>query len=157
MPIDLSVLARDLPRDFDDLRDEPNRWPYGPAESSPSADRSVLGGGGAVLADEPAVDVDVDADATVPAEAAAPASGVELDETMFQMPAPSLAGVGTNGDSVADEFEQLDLMSIEAGEDDHDDHDDGEIGHHHHDEELHDQPSGEMVIDPLLQRTALQD
>jgi hypothetical protein len=134
VPIDLSVLARNPPSSFDDLRDEPNRWPYGPAESSPSADGSVLGAGG-LLADE-ADQSGPEADETVPAETP-DADLALLDATMYQVELPALPEL-SNGLSHHDdepEYEQLDLDGID---------------------DL-DEPSGEMVIDPLLQRTALQD
>lgn len=162
VPIDLSELARDQPSGFDDLRDSPDRWPFGQAESEPSADGSVLGLGAAAEVDEPsepivvavddAVDTAVDDDTAVdPGDPLVAPSG---DETMYQVDAPLLDG----GDEVEGDIESPNgVVHLDHELDHFDQHDDGPEDGEHDDHADHDEPSDELVIDPLLQRTASQD
>jgi hypothetical protein len=147
VPIDLSVLARDQHSGFDDLRDDPARWPYGASESAPSADGSVLGLGSPpddtdepndiepiqaveeTAADDTAADdTAVDDTAVDPVD---PLVAAGADETMYQVQRPAEEA---DASSAADLDHELD-----------------------HFDDQDDEPSDEMVIDPLLQRTAAQE
>ena len=144
IPIDLSVLARDLPSGFDDLRDDPARWPAVQPDLMQSSLSDLLVGVGdaavdeAVAADDDSVDDGEAADEAEPDADAAEADeqhDVEpepsLDETMYQVESPVALEMTANGD--------------------HDDgHDDGQY-------DRSDDRSDELVIDPLLQRAASQD
>ena len=140
VPIDLSVLARDLPSGFDDLRDDPSRWPAaqpGLLQSSLSellegvGDSAVDDAAATATDDASATDDEDDVDGDEPSDTEPPAS---LDETMYQVEAPAAAAPSANGEH----------------DDQHEDH--GDHGDQHNDDR-----SDELAIDPLLQRAASQD
>lgn len=116
-PIDLSVLARDLPSGFDDLRD-PSRSAEVPVVSS-----EPLAPVAAAAVPEPVVAEPV---------AEQPKAPLVGDDTMYQVESPSIAAL-LNGSA----------------------HVDGHLDAHL--DGADDEPSDELVIDPLLQRTASQD
>ena len=154
IPIDLSVLARDLPRDFDDLR-EP-ALALGPSpDGVPSAAEPEPGSVGWLSSDGASVDDSVDGDAPLIAEielnrvhvqpiAAEPHRTVDADATMYQVEAPSseqVEAVEPAGEVGDDADVETELDHVDVADDDQ----------HHY------EPSDELVIDPLLQRTASQD
>jgi hypothetical protein len=140
VPIDLSVLARDLPSGFDDLRDDPARWPAVQPDLMQSSLSDLLEGvGDAAVDDAVAADagdsvVDSAADDGELSEAGDAAQVDEqhdaadeqhddepepsLDETMYQVESPIVLEATANGQQ---------------------------------------DQSDELVIDPLLQRAASQD
>jgi hypothetical protein len=131
VPIDLSVLARDTPSGFDDLRDEPSRWPFAAVESSPLSRYSQNG--------------------------SEPVSPSSFDETMDQVESPlSTPSNGQLATPAAPRDDDSEFGHYAAADGDHDDPH-GETLEGEHPGEHQGEPSEEMVIDPLLQRTASQD
>jgi hypothetical protein len=152
VPIDLSVLARDLPSGFDDLRDDPARWPAAQPELMQSSLSELLEGVGDSAVDDAAATAGPagdarddaspaasDADDDGPSETEPPPAS--LDETMYQVEAPAVLSPSANGD--------------------HDDQHDAHRADDQHDVPRDDPRGGdrsdELAIDPLLQRAASQD
>ena len=119
IPIDLSVLARDLPSGFDDLRDDPTLWPAEQPSLMQSSLAELLEGVGDTAVDDHSTNGDAQNGQVEHAEADVDAHS-DADATMYQVEAPFVAS--SNGAAGAE----------------------------------HDEPS-ELVIDPLLQRSASQD